>query len=145
MISAERRSLTRPLMRTGRRSQSPTANAKLKKRGTKMTTHINEKYTLMSNAKRVQQEQNELHTMYTDGDFLRFFNEHFDEQITGKVLTCDIELYNICDDPNTPTMLEIELNILSHSTFYIVKYRTDFSIFVDPSITRYHNENTFES
>jgi GTP cyclohydrolase I len=111
-------------------------------KGEQMTTHINEKCTLMSNAKRVQQKQNELHTMYTDSDFLRLFNDHFDKNITGRVLTCDIELYNICEDSSTPTMLEIELCVLTTSVFYIVKYRTDLNIFVDASITVYHNEST---
>lgn len=109
-----------------------------------MTTRINEKCTLLSNAKKVMQQQNELHTKFTDTDFLRLFNEHFDCTIKGKVLSCDIEIYNMYGETDAPNTLEIELTVLTNSIFYIIKYLTNFDWYVDSEITRFYNERTLD-
>ena len=109
-----------------------------------MTTRINEKCTLLSNAKKVTHQQNEMHPKFTDTDFLRLFNEHFDFTIKGKVLSCDIEIYNIYEDIDIPNTLEIELTVLTNSIFYIIKYLTNFDWYAVDEITRFYDERTLD-
>lgn len=107
-----------------------------------MTTHINETCTFVSNLKKVQKMQDELHTVYTDTDMLRKFNENFDEHITGKVLSCDIEIYDLSANQTNPVIMEIELTVYNADNFCVVKYTTDFDNYFDPLITVYTRENS---
>lgn len=107
-----------------------------------MTSHINEKCTLVSNHKKVMVDQQKIHTTYTDGDFLRLFNDHFDTNIKGKVIQCDIELYNIDEADDSTTVYEIELIVRGQYAFYVLKYRTNFEWFVDPFYAKYTVEET---
>ena len=107
-----------------------------------MTTHINETCTLMCNTKKVQDFQNKLHIELTDADFLRKFNENFDEKITGKVLSCDIQIYDLSTNPYDPVTLDVELTVYNADYFCVVKYSTDTEHYLDPKVTTYILENS---
>lgn len=107
-----------------------------------MTTHINETCTYISNLKKVQKMQDELHTVYTDTDMLRKFNENFDGHIIGKVISCDIEIYDLSQNQRDPVTMDIELMVYNTDNFYIVNYTTDFDNYFDPRITVYTRENS---
>lgn len=102
-----------------------------------MTTHINETCTFVSNLKKVQKMQDELHSVYTDTDMLRKFNENFDEHIIGKVISCDIEIYDSSQNQFDLVIMEIELMIYNTDNFYVVNYITDFDNYFKPRITVY--------
>ena len=86
--------------------------------------------------------QNELHTVYTDTDMLRKFNENFDGHIIGKVISCDIEIYDLSQNQHDPVTMDIELMVYNTDNFCIVNYTTDLDNYFDPRITVYTRENS---